>query len=64
MNYYKDLGLCNPDHLCLKGKNPTNYAIRKSIILKNSNKSKLYKSDMKTRSNGKNKDNNDKEYNS
>tara|TARA_Y100000310_G_scaffold238913_1_gene242455 strand:- start:1569 stop:2879 length:1311 start_codon:yes stop_codon:yes gene_type:complete len=64
MNYYKDLGLCNPEPMCFKGKNPTNYAIRKSIILKNMNKSKLYKQSKKTRSHGKNKDNNDQEYHS
>ncbi len=64
MNYYKDLGLCDSENMCFKGKNPTNYAIRKSIILKNSNKSKLYKRNKKTTSNGKNKNNNGKEDNS
>jgi DNA primase catalytic subunit len=63
VNYYNDLGLCNPDNLCMKGKNPTNYAIRKSIILKNTNKSKLYKQSKKTKSHGKNKDYNGEEYN-
>ncbi len=28
--YYKDLGLCRPDNLCRKIKNPVNYALRKS----------------------------------
>ncbi len=59
INYYKDLGLCNPDNLCLKGKNPANYAIRKALILKNSKKSKIYKQDKKTTKHGKNKNNND-----
>ena len=64
VNYYKELGLCNPNNLCLKGKNPTNYAIKNSIILKNKNKRKLYKQGRKTKSYGKNKDHNGKEYNS
>lgn len=28
--YYKDIGVCKPDNLCNKIKNPVNYAIRKS----------------------------------
>ena len=64
INYYKDLGLCAPENLCLKIKNPTNYAIRKSLILKNMNKSKLYKQSKRANSNGKDKNNNGKEHNS
>lgn len=29
MMYYKDLGVCNPENLCNKIKNPVNYSIRK-----------------------------------
>ncbi|MEM2121434.1 MAG: hypothetical protein QXU20_02110 [Candidatus Woesearchaeota archaeon] len=29
INYYKDIGVCNPDHLCEKIKNPVNYSIIK-----------------------------------
>lgn len=28
--YYKDLGLCKPDNLCQKIKNPVNYSVRKA----------------------------------
>ncbi len=28
--YYKDLGICNPDNLCNKIKNPINYSMRKT----------------------------------
>jgi DNA primase catalytic subunit len=32
--YYKDLGICCPDNLCNKIKNPVNYAMRKTRYLK------------------------------
>ncbi|MBL7050613.1 hypothetical protein ISS04_00430 [Candidatus Woesearchaeota archaeon] len=31
--YYKDIGICNPDSLCNKIKNPVSYTIRKTIYL-------------------------------
>ena len=31
-DYYKAIGVCNPDNLCRKIKNPVNYAIRKHLI--------------------------------
>ncbi|MFP4401234.1 MAG: DNA primase small subunit domain-containing protein [Candidatus Woesearchaeota archaeon] len=30
MRYYQEIGICQPDNLCRKIKNPVNYAIRKS----------------------------------
>lgn len=32
--YYKSIGICDPDSLCTKVKNPVNYAIRKSSFKK------------------------------
>ncbi|MFA5142396.1 MAG: hypothetical protein WC471_05500 [Candidatus Woesearchaeota archaeon] len=32
--YYKDLGLCNPDNLCARVKNPVNYSRRKILAQK------------------------------
>jgi len=32
--YYKDIGICHPDNLCSKIKNPVNYAVRKGRNLK------------------------------
>ena len=29
--YYKDIGICKPDNLCEKIKNPVNYSVRKSL---------------------------------
>ncbi|MBS3142128.1 hypothetical protein J4464_01945 [Candidatus Woesearchaeota archaeon] len=34
MMYYNDLGVCQPDSLCAKIKNPVSYAIRKTRLLK------------------------------
>ena len=36
--YYLDIGICKPDNLCNKIKNPISYAIRKSKHLKKSGK--------------------------
>ena len=33
MMYYKDIGICFPDNLCNKIKNPVNYARRKTYYL-------------------------------
>ena len=33
--HYKDLGICNPDSICGKIKNPVNYTIKKSFFNKN-----------------------------
>lgn len=38
-NYYKNLQICDPDSLCLKVKNPVNYAIRRTRLM-NLNKKK------------------------
>lgn len=37
--YYKTMGICNPDNLCAKIKNPINYSIRKLNFVKNKSKS-------------------------
>ena len=36
--YYKDIGICQPDNLCSKIKNPVNYAKRKVFYLNKNNK--------------------------
>ena len=36
ISYYKDLGICTPDNLCSKIKNPVNYSKRKMFALKRS----------------------------
>ncbi len=33
MSFYQDLGICQPDHLCQKIKNPVQYASRKAFIV-------------------------------
>ncbi|MBI3033446.1 hypothetical protein HYY69_08285 [Candidatus Woesearchaeota archaeon] len=33
MSFYQDLGVCQPDHLCQKIKNPVQYATRKAFIV-------------------------------
>jgi len=33
-DYYKDIGVCKPDNLCMKVKNPVNYSLRKVKYLK------------------------------
>ncbi len=38
--YYKDLGICNPDNLCNKIKNPINYSMRKTNSTNKRKKSK------------------------
>jgi len=64
MNYYEDLGICKPDGLCTKVKNPTNYAIRKARILSRNKGSNIYKQDKKSKIHGKNKNNSDQKNNS
>ena len=59
MNYYEDLGICKPDGLCTKVKNPTIYAIRKAKILSGNKGSNIYKQDKKSKTYGKNKNNSD-----
>lgn len=41
--YYKGLGVCQPDALCNTIKNPVNYAVRKSFALNANNKKKTKK---------------------
>ena len=36
-DYYHDIGICKPDNLCNKIKNPVNYSLRKVKFLKNKN---------------------------
>ena len=38
--YYVDIGVCKPDNLCSKIKNPVSYAIRKSLYLRKEGKKK------------------------
>lgn len=40
MSYYKGFGVCKPDNLCAKIKNPVSYSIRKARFLQRSQKSK------------------------
>ena len=42
--YYKDLGICTPDNLCNKIKNPVNYAVRGHNISKKQKKKFIKKS--------------------
>ena len=37
--YYKDFGVCKPDNLCSRIKNPVNYAKRKTFYLNKKGKS-------------------------
>ena len=41
--YYKDFGVCKPDNLCGKIKNPVNYCRRKTYFLNRENKKSLKK---------------------
>ncbi len=50
--YYKDIGVCNPDDLCSKIKNPVTYALRK----KGFKRIKRGKKDKKINKNNKNKE--------
>ena len=34
MMYYVDIGVCKPDNLCTKIKNPVSYALRKSFFMR------------------------------
>jgi DNA primase catalytic subunit len=61
MNYYEDLRICKPDNLCSKIKNPVNYAVRKTQILRKGN---VYKRNKKFKINGKNKDKGNQKDNS
>ena len=38
--YYVDVGICKPDNLCSKIKNPVSYSIRKSVFLREEGKKK------------------------
>jgi|TARA_Y100000310_G_scaffold345671_1_gene468052 hypothetical protein len=38
--YYVDIGVCRPDNLCSKIKNPVSYSIRKSVFLRKEGKKK------------------------
>lgn len=38
--YYLDIGVCKPDNLCSKIKNPVSYSIRKSVFLRKEGKKK------------------------
>ncbi len=39
--YYKELGICKPDNLCSKIKNPVNYSTRKTFHLNKNQKAKI-----------------------
>jgi len=43
--YYKDFGVCKPDSLCERIKNPVNYARRKTYYLNKEDKKKVKKSE-------------------
>tara|TARA_Y100000294_G_C8551063_1_gene335304 strand:- start:1160 stop:2038 length:879 start_codon:yes stop_codon:yes gene_type:complete len=43
MMYYVDIGVCKPDNLCGKIKNPVSYSIRKSFFMQKENKRKIKK---------------------
>ena len=43
--YYKDFGVCRPDDLCARIKNPVNYSRRKTFYLNKENKKKDKKSE-------------------
>ena len=38
--YYKDIGICNPDNLCPRIKNPVSYVRRKTLVMDQEKKSK------------------------
>ncbi|MBN2111539.1 hypothetical protein JW707_00400 [Candidatus Woesearchaeota archaeon] len=40
-NYYKGFGICTPDNLCAKIKNPVNYSIRKARFLQREQKKEI-----------------------
>lgn len=39
--FYRDIGVCNPDSTCNKIKNPVNYVVRKNFIENNKNNKKV-----------------------
>jgi hypothetical protein len=43
MMYYVDIGVCKPDNLCGKIKNPVSYSIKKSFFMQKENKRKIKK---------------------